>query len=467
MYSSSWKSDLTSIITEPTRTSRIPLVAIVGRPNVGKSTLFNRLIGKRKAITHAAAGVTRDPVKNIWKHQDREVFLVDTGGIRSKGMQPLDQLVIQKSFQTIEEADCILLLTSIEGITGEDEELFEDLRPFTRKVLLVVNKVDTEERETLLGEFFGLGFGEPVPISAAHGRNCEDLADRVFSFLKENGKFQEGREVEEMEKSSSLTLAVLGKPNTGKSTLVNRLLGKEVSIVSDIPGTTRDVVEGIFHFQGKKIRILDTAGIRRKTKVKEDVEYYSVHRAIEGIREADVICLLIDVEEGLTEQDKKIAAQVVKKGRGIILVVNKWDMVKGGKRVFREVEDRIRFQFPVLDFAPIVPISAKAGFNVETLIKTAFSLKKQLHTRIDTSILNRALAQWTEKNPPPQIGKKKYKVRFITQVRASPVRFVLFVNRKEGFPGFYVGYIRNRLREDFHLPSIPVEIELKARGFSP
>lgn len=467
MYGSSWKSDLTSTRTEPALTPRIPLVAIVGRPNVGKSTLFNRLIGKRKAITHAMAGVTRDPVKNIWKHQDREVFLVDTGGVRSEGLQPLDQLVVQRSFQTIEEADCILLLTSVEGITGEDEELFEDLRPFASKVLLVVNKVDTEERETLLGEFFGLGFGEPFPISAVHGRNCEDLADRVFSFLEERGKFQDSKEQGETEESVSLTLAVLGKPNTGKSTLVNRLLGKEVSIVSDIPGTTRDVVEGMFQFQGKRIRVLDTAGIRRKTKVKEDVEYYSVHRAIEGIREADVVFLLIDVEEGLTEQDKKIAAQVVKKGRGIVLVVNKWDRVQGGKRAFRDWEDRIRFQFPVLDFAPIVPISAKTGFNVETLLKTAFSLKKQLGTRIETSTLNRALGQWVEKNPPPQIGKKKYKVRFITQVRASPVRFVLFVNRKEGFPSFYIGYIRNRLREEFHLPSIPIEIELKSRGSSP
>jgi len=412
------------------------------------------------------AGVTRDPIKTLWKYRDREAFLVDTGGIRAEEVKPLDQLVIGKSKKTIEEADCIILLVSIEGLTGEDEELLEDLRPFSHKVLLVVNKVDTEERETHLGEFFGLGFGEPIPVSATHGRNCEELTERVFSFLELDGHFQEQRDSGETDGAEFLTLAVLGKPNTGKSTLVNRLLGKEVSIVSDIPGTTRDIVEDFFLFEGRKIRIFDTAGIRRKTKVREDVEYYSVHRALEGIREADVVFLLIDVAEGLTEQDKKIAAQIVKKGRGIILVVNKWDTIKGGKRAFKEVEDKIRFQFPVLDFAPIIPISAKTGFNMETLLKTAFSLKKQLQTRIETSTLNRALAQWMEKNPPPQMGKKRYKVRFITQVRTSPVRFVLFVNRVEGFPGFYVGYIRNRLREEFHLPSIPIEIELKSRGSS-
>ncbi len=466
MFGSSWRSGLTSTPIKQTLSQRIPLVAIVGRPNVGKSTLFNRLIGKRKAITHSSAGVTRDPVRSLWKYQDKEAFLVDTGGIRTEKVLPLDQLVIRKSLKTLEEADCIILLTSIEGITGEDEELLEDLRPFTHKVLLAVNKVDTEKRETLLGEFFTLGFGEPIPISAAHGRNCEELTERVFAFLAQNGKFQDLKHNSGTQEEVSLTLAVLGKPNTGKSTLVNRLLGKEVSIVSDIPGTTRDVVEDLFLFEGKKIRIFDTAGIRRKARVREDVEYYSVHRALEGIREADVIFLLIDATEGLAEQDKKIAAQVVKKGRGIILAVNKWDTVRGGKRAFREMEDRIRFQFPVLDFAPIVPISAKTGFNVETLLKTAFSLKEQLKTRIETSALNRALAQWVEKNPPPQVGKKKYKVRFITQVRASPIRFVLFVNRKEGFPGFYIGYIRNKLREEFHLPSVPIEIELKSRGSS-
>ncbi|MCX7788254.1 MAG: ribosome biogenesis GTPase Der [Spirochaetes bacterium] len=464
MSDSSWRSDLTSIPIEPKPSQKVPLVAIVGRPNVGKSTLFNRLIGKRKAITHSMAGVTRDPVKTRWQYRDREVFLVDTGGIRTEEVLPLDQLVIRKSFQVIREADCIILLVSIEGITGEDEELLEDLRPFSHKVLLVVNKVDTEERETQLGEFFGLGFGDPIPISAAHGRNCEELSERVFSFLDREGTFQEQKEVRETEGVEVLTLAVLGKPNTGKSTLVNRLLGKEVSIVSDIPGTTRDIVEECFLFEGKKIRIFDTAGIRRKTKVREDVEYYSVHRALEGIRDADVILLLIDAAEGLTEQDKKIAAQVVKKGRGIILAVNKWDIIKGGKRAVREVEDRIRFQFPVLDFAPILPISAKTGFNLETLMKTAFSLKKQLQTRIKTSTLNRALERWVERNPPPQVGKKRYKVRFITQVRASPVRFVLFVNRIEGFPSFYVGYIRNRLREEFQLSLIPIDIELKSRG---
>ncbi|HOV37307.1 MAG TPA: ribosome biogenesis GTPase Der [Spirochaetales bacterium] len=439
----------------------LPLIVIAGKPNVGKSTLFNRLVGRRRAITHSDSGVTRDPVRIRWKYESKEAYLIDTGGIRSDETTGLTGLVIQKSIETLRKADCIILVASIEGITGEDEELFERLRPFADKIVLAVNKVDTEKRETALADFYGLGYGDPVPISAAHDRNCKELADRIFSFLE--GKGWEFGEETSPELEQITTLAVLGKPNTGKSTLVNRLLGKEISIVSDIPGTTRDVVEDTFRFKDHLIRILDTGGIRRKTKVKEDVEYYSVHRALERIRETDVVFLLIDAAEGLSEQDKKISAQVVKKGRGILLVLNKWDEVKGGRKKFLEVKEYIRFQFPVLDFAPIVPISAKTGWNLEALLQEAFHVHQQLGQRVETSLLNRSLAEWIEENPLPQSGKKKFKIRFITQVSIRPIRFVLFVNRKEDFPSHYIGYIRNKIREVFNLPSVPIEIELKAR----
>jgi GTP-binding protein len=250
------------------------------------------------------------PCSDSRKYESKEAYLIDTGGIRSDETTGLTGLVIQKSIETLRKADCIILVTSIEGITGEDEELFKRLRPFADKIVLAVNKVDTEKRETALADFYGLGYGEPVSISAAHDRNCKELADRIFSFLE--GKGWEFGEETSPELEPITTLAVLGKPNTGKSTLVNRLLGKEISIVSDIPGTTRDVVEDTFRFKDHLIRILDTGGIRRKTKVKEDVEYYSVHRALERIRETDVVFLLIDAAEGLSEQDKKISAQVVK-----------------------------------------------------------------------------------------------------------------------------------------------------------
>ncbi|MFQ3620881.1 MAG: ribosome biogenesis GTPase Der [Spirochaetales bacterium] len=466
MSGNSWKNDSTLDSTKTLSKPALPLLVLVGKPNVGKSTLFNRLIGKRKAITHSKAGVTRDPVQGIWKYKEKEASLLDTGGIRFGNVEELEDLARKRSVQSLQEADGIIVLTSIEGLTAEDEELFTFLRPYSEKIILVVNKVDTEARETLLGEFYGLGFGEPIPISATHGRNCEELTEYVFTWLEQRGRFIGEGTTLGKDEEADLTLAVLGKPNTGKSTLVNTLLGREVSIVSALPGTTRDVVEDSFVFKDYRVRVLDTAGIRRKSKVQEDIEYYSVHRAIESIREAEVVLLLLDAEEELSEQDKKIAAQVVKKGRGIILGLNKWDRVKGGKKVFREREDRIRFQFPVLDFAPILPLSAKTGWNVDRVLSTAFELKKQLQKRIETSALNKALEKWIEKNPPPQIGKKKYKVRYLTQVRTSPLKFVMFVNRSEDFPDFYLRYLQNQLREEFHLSSVPLHIDLRSRGSS-
>ena len=444
---------------KPKDAPALPLVALVGRPNVGKSTLFNRLVKKRKAITDPTPGVTRDPVTEVWEREGRKVLLVDTGGIRLNATG-FDKEVTKRSVDTLKRADCIVLLADVDDVTGEDEEVFQSLRPYAEKVILAVNKVDTEKRDDLLGEFWSYGFSEVLAVSAAHGRNCEDLSEAVFSRID----FSRYPAVSDDLPKPEFTIAILGKPNTGKSTLVNTLLGEDRAIVSDVPGTTRDVLEGTFTYGGKLLRILDTAGIRRKTKVKEDIEYYSVNRAIGSVEEADVVFLLIDSVEGLADQDKKIAAQIVKKGRGVILVLSKWDLQEGGKKKFLEAEDRLRFQFPVLEFAPIVPVSAKTRWNLDVLLQKAFRIREQLEKRVETGLLNRNLEHWVAENPPPLDGRRRFKLRFMTQVRVNPVRFVLFMNHAKGFPEAYVGYLKNKIRKVFGFPDIPFDLEVKDKG---
>jgi len=434
----------------------LPEVAIAGRPNVGKSTLFNRFIGRRKAITDPTPGVTRDPVGGVWRHRGKTAFLRDTGGIRPNA-EGMDALVAQKSRETFVRAACIILVLDVEEYTAEDEELVASLRSCADRVIVAVNKVDTEKREESLGEFWALGFPRLFAVSAAHGRNCAELADAVFDSLD----FSEQAEPAEAP-PGEITLAILGKPNTGKSTLLNKLIGEDRSIVSDIPGTTRDIVEGRLEYRGRPYRILDTAGIRRKSRVQENIEYYSVTRAIDSIAEADVVLLLIDATEGLAEQDKKIADQIVKKGRGVILVLNKWDLVPRGKKALAEAADKIRFQFPILDFAPVEAISAQTGWNVETLLEKAANIAGQLNKRVETGILNRALEEWVKATPPPRDGRRAFKIRFITQVRKHPVHFVLFVNRTEDFPSAYLGYIKNKIR-GLGFADIPIEMEMRLR----
>jgi len=445
-------------VRRPRLETGLPRVAIAGRPNVGKSTLYNRFAGGRRAITDPTPGVTRDPVGGVWEHNGKKAFLFDTGGIKS-GAEGMDALVAHKSREAIDRAACIILVLDVREYTAEDEELVESLRPRADKVIVAVNKVDTEKHEDAVGEFWALGFPRLFAVSAAHGRNCDELADAVFGSLD----FSKGAEPEAEAREAEITLAILGKPNTGKSTLINKLLGEDLAIVSDIPGTTRDIVEGHLEFKGRNYRILDTAGIRKKSRVQENVEYYSVTRAIASIEEADVVLLLIDAREGLADQDKKIADQIVKKGRGVILVLNKWDLMPQSKKTLEEAAEKIRFQFPVLDFAPVQAVSARTGRNVETLLEKAALISEQLDRRIETGALNRALEEWVKAVPPPRDGRRAFKMRYITQVRTRPLRFVLFVNRTEDFPPAYAGYIKNKIRQ-LGFGDVPLELELRLRA---
>jgi GTP-binding protein len=438
--------------------NRRPSVVIVGRPNVGKSTLFNRLVGRRLAITDETSGVTRDPVSSDGVIDELPVQFVDTGGMTlEKGV--INELVTARSMEMAVRARCIILLLDVTQVTAEDEEFIEKLRPFERRIVVAVNKVDNPERDVAVWDFHRFGFAPVIGISATHGRNIDDLIEAVHARLIEVE--EAGLDTEESaDAEEELRIAILGQPNTGKSTLGNRLVGANNSIVSDIPGTTRDIVEGHFKHKGTRFRVLDTAGIRRKSRVNEDVEYYSVNRALKSIDDADVVFLLIDVIKGLADQDKKIAAQVVKKGKGIILVLNKWDLLPEVGNQFAAIEDRIRFFFPVLHFAPVMPISAANGNGITKLLNMAVQIRNELGTRIETGRLNQSLARWIEHTPPPS-GKRHWKIRYMTQVSVHPIQFVVFVSRTTGFPRSYVGYLQNQIRREFNLTHVPLDIMLR------
>ena len=432
---------------------RVPKVALVGRPNVGKSTLFNRLLRSRKAITDPTPGVTRDPIEADWILDGHPVKLVDTGGYKTEG-NDLDAKVTAKSIAKAKESDLILLILDLMELTAEDEEFVRLLRPFSEKVIVVLNKADGMEREALMADFYSLGFSEYLCVSAAHNRRIDELEELVAARLKFSDTVVEAVEPD-------LRLAILGKPNAGKSTLVNRLTGLDLSIVSPEPGTTRDPVEGRFEYKGSTFRVLDTAGIRRKTKVGENIEYYSVNRALKTIEESDVVVLLIDAVEGLSDQDKKIAYQIVKDGRGIILGMNKWDQLPKVKNQVEAYTDRVRFLFPILDFAPVVPLSAKDGTGIPELLATVLKVNRQLHQRIETAKLNEMLKIWMEDIPTTQIKGVIYKIRYLTQVSTMPVKFIAFGNHGRDTPGSLTEYIINRIRKDLGFQDVPVELEVK------
>ncbi len=435
----------------------LPVVAILGRPNVGKSTLFNRLIRKRRSITDPTPGVTRDLIEETAVIGSKVVRLVDSGGVtlRSEGF---DDLVTGKSYEALRNADLILLMFEAGEITPEDEELIERSRPFSDRVRVVVNKVDHDTHENLLGEFYRYGYDRVFPISAEHGRGIGELVREIERSVGDAGS----KAVPEA--PSAFNIAVMGKPNTGKSTLVNQLLGTEVSVTSHIPGTTRDVVSGVFSWKGSQYRILDTAGIRRKKNVGENVEYYSVNRAIKAIDEADVVLLLIDAQQGLSDQDKKIASLVTRKGKGIILVFNKWDLMEQVPNLLRAVRDRLKFVFPILAFAPMLPVSAKDKTGLEALMKQVSTVCTQLNRRIGTAEFNDALNRWMTVNEPSRDSRGRFKIFYGTQTQANPVEFVLFVNRKQRFPKEYIGYLTNSIRKDLGFTSVPVKVELRERA---
>jgi GTP-binding protein len=439
----------------------LPVVVLAGRPNVGKSTLFNRLLHRRRAITDPSPGVTRDPVEADALIAGKPLRLIDTGGFkldRSAGGSAeaeLDDLVREKTLETLNRADLIVLLLDAGELSAEDEEFIELLRPYGGKVLAAVNKTEGGRREEETWNLLSLGFDRVYPISAEHGDNVARLEEAIVSRLDFS------RAEPETADNRPIRIAVLGKPNTGKSTLSNRLTAAAASIVSDIPGTTRDVVEGAFSWKGQDFRVLDTAGIRRRAKVRENIEYYSVNRAIKSIDDADIVFLLIDAEEGLSDQDKKIAALAHDKGRGIILGLNKWDKMPLIKNSFQAACDRIHFFFGQLEFAPIVALSALDGSGLDKLLNTAVKMYRQLTTQIETAKLNQALERWLREYPPPSGPQTHFKLRYGVQKSANPAVFIFFASRPQAVGEAYIAYLRNRIRADLGFSMVPVEVEIR------
>jgi len=473
---------------QETKYTNLPVVVLAGRPNVGKSTLFNRLLHKRRAITDPTPGVTRDPVEADGFIAGRPVRLIDTGGFRLEsardmrsrevkgrkvrgrndaGTPVIDALVLEKTLETVKKADLIILILEAGEITGEDEEFITRLRPYQKRLIAAVNKTEGGRRESDAWNYMSYGFSKILMISAEHGDNVPDLENEIIGRLDFSGVKEASGE------KPPVRIALLGKPNTGKSTISNHLTSSNASIVSDIPGTTRDVVEGRFKWKSGEFIICDTAGIRRKTKVNENIEYYSVNRAIKTINESDIVFLIIDAVEGLSEQDKKIAALAHDKGRGIIFVLNKWDLMEepganaaAVKNVFNAVSDRIHFLFGQMEYAPIIPVSAINGTGFNKLLSTAMKMYGQLNTQITTAKLNQALERWLEEYPPPIGPRTRFKIKYAVQGSANPVNFLIFTSRIDAVSDSYLSYLRNKIRAELGFSMIPVSLELRASAKS-
>lgn len=439
----------------------LPLLVIAGRPNVGKSTLFNRFMQRRLAIVDPTPGVTRDPVEGTAMMNGNPVHIVDTGGYklqRDAGTMEavLDELVVERSLEMIEKADLILLLLEAGQITGEDEEFIAELRPYWNKVVAAVNKTEGGKNTSVAWNYAQFGFKKLFFISAEHGDNISELSEHLVSRLD----FSNVREISETD--SAIKIAIMGKPNTGKSTLSNRLTHSNASIVSDYAGTTRDTVEGGFSYGGRNFIVLDTAGIRRKAKVHENVEYYSVNRAIKTLDRCDIVFLMIDAQEGLSEQDKKICSLAFERGRGIIFILNKWDTQEQNKKAFKKAKEWINIMFGQMEYAPILPLSALNGTGIKDLLNETLEIYKQLTHKVDTAALNMALKDWLFKYPPPASKTAHFKIRYITQKSANPVSFLIFATRPEVVPETYMTFLKNRIREDLGFDKIPVQLEMRA-----
>lgn len=436
-----------------------PIVAIVGRPNVGKSTLFNQIGKKRVSIVDDMPGVTRDRIYMDATWLDKEFTLIDTGGIEiySNGNKILDEIKTQAQI-AITEADVIIFVVDGRaGLTSADEDITKILRTSKKPIVVAVNKVDSVNLEPDIYEFYNLGLGTPIGISASNALNLGDLLDEVIKNFPDN----EGETADDDE----IKIAVIGRPNVGKSSLVNKLLGEERVIVSDIAGTTRDAIDTHFFKDGTKFTLIDTAGMRRKSKVEDAVEYYSVMRSLRAIDRADVVLMLIDAPEGITEQDKKIAGYAHDSGKGCVIIVNKWDIFpnKHDKSTNR-FTDELRAEIGFLQYAPVLYLSALTGQRVDRVTELVKFVVEQQTMRIQTSVLNELIRDAVAVNPPPTKKGKQLKILFMTQADICPPRFVIFVNDPELMHFSYLRFIENKLRDTYGFEGTPLKFVIRKRN---
>ena len=427
------------------------LIAIVGRPNVGKSTFFNKVIGRKLSITENRPGVTRDRIYASAEWRGKPFTLVDTGGIELKSEDVMWKQIAAQAKLAVETADVILFFVDgREGLTSSDYDVADYLRRSRKPVVLVVNKLDEYSQDKLF-EFYSLGLGEPFGISAEHSRGIGDVLDEAVS------SFEEGEE----EENDALRIAVVGKPNAGKSSLVNRILGEERTIVTDIAGTTRDAIDTPFERDGEKYVIIDTAGIRRKRSVEDNVEYYSVLRAFDAVRRADVAVLVVDAVEGLTEQDVRIIGMVHEEGKPSVIVMNKWDLVEKDTHTIETFESKLKEDLKFMDYFKSVYISAKTGQRAEKVLKLAREAYDHAHFRIPTGALNDLLMDAMRISEPPSYQGRRLKLYYASQVSVAPPLFVLMVNDETLLHFSYARYLENVIRQAYDFSGTPIRIQVR------
>ncbi len=435
-----------------------PVVAIVGRPNVGKSTLFNALAGEMISIVKDTPGVTRDRIYADVTWLDRKFTMIDTGGIEPDSSDLILSRMREQAQIAIDVADVIIFITDVkDGLVDSDDKVADMLRRSQKPVILVVNKVDSVQKYQMdVYEFYNLGIGEPIAISAANRMGLGDMLDMVVSYFPEKTEEEEAEDIPK--------IAIVGKPNVGKSSLINKLIGEERVIVSDIAGTTRDAVDTRVKRNGREYIFIDTAGLRRKSKIKEEIERYSVIRTVTAVERADIAVIMIDAEEGVTEQDAKIAGIAHERGKGVIIAVNKWDAVeKDDKTIYKHTE-KIKNVLSYMPYARILFISAKTGQRLQKLFEVIDVVIENRALRVQTGVLNEILAEAVTLQQPPSDKGKRLKIFYMTQVGVKPPTFVIFVNDKELMHFSYVRYLENKIRDAFGFEGTSLKFIIRERG---
>lgn len=435
-----------------------PVIAIVGRPNVGKSTLFNKLIGQRLSIVDDTPGVTRDRIYGELEWCGKSAFVVDTGGIEPKADDIILSQMRRQAQLAIDTASVIILVTDLKsGLVATDMDIAQMLQKSGKPVVLCVNKCDgVGEPTPEFYEFYNLGLDEPVQVSAVHGHGTGDLLDRVFDCIEYDKTMEEDESV--------INVAVIGKPNAGKSSLINKITNEERCIVSDIAGTTRDTIDTLVENKFGKFNFTDTAGLRRQSKIYDNIEKYSILRAKMAIERSDVCVIMIDATVGVTEQDTKVAGLAHDAGRACILAVNKWDAIEKNDKTMQEFRKKLDTDFAFMSYAPQVFISAKTGMRIDKLFQSIVSCNESANRRIKTGMLNELLAQATTRVQPPSDKGKRLKIFYMTQASVKPPTFVFFCNDAQLFHFSYQRYLENRIREAFALEGTPVKIVVRERG---
>ena len=433
-----------------------PVVAIVGRPNVGKSTIFNRIVGERVSIVEDIPGVTRDRIYSSAEWLTHDFNIIDTGGIEI-GDEPFLEQIRQQAEIAIQEADVIIFMTNgREGVTAADEQVAKILYKTKKPVVLAVNKIDNPDMREMIYDFYSLGFGEPWPISGSHGIGLGDLLDECAKHFPQDEEEQYGDDV--------IKFSLIGRPNVGKSSLVNAFLGQDRVIVSDIAGTTRDAIDTPYEYDGQEYVIIDTAGMRKKGKVYETTEKYSVLRALRAIERSDVVLVVLNAEEGIQEQDKKIAGYAHEAGKAVIIVVNKWDAIEKDEKTMNFYTQQIREHFLFLDYAPIIFVSANTKQRVHQILPIIQRVSENHAMRIQSSILNEVIEDSVARNPAPTDKGRRLRLYYATQVAIKPPTFVVFVNDTELMHFSYERFLENRIRETFDFEGTPIRLITRARA---